>query len=79
MSWAVSGVNIHWSDFLVMGGWMMFGRVICQIGAARAPLEVKFFGLHAVLDPVVPHMHCSGAFLSGCAMENVVGSAVVCF
>jgi len=49
-------MEICWSDSLMMGGGMVFGEIICTVGAARLPENVKLALLDPILDPIESHV-----------------------
>jgi len=70
-------MKIGWADSLMMGGWVMFGKVVCLVGGAWAPKNMILPLLLAITEPVKLHMHGLGAFVLDSVIGNITGSVVV--
>ncbi len=55
----------------------MFGEIICPVGGAGAPENVKLSLMLAVTEPIEVHVHSFGAFLLDSVIGNPAGSVVV--
>jgi len=49
-------MEIGWLYSLMMGGGMVFGEIICAVGAARLPENVKVALPDPIPDPVESHI-----------------------
>ena len=61
----------------VMGGGMVFGKVISKIIHARSPVDQELALAGPVLDPIKAHVDCLGSFLFESFIGKVLDSGVV--
>ncbi len=64
---------------LVMGQWVVFGKVIGSIEFALRPVEVELTLCNLIFQPVIPHVKSFGAFHADLGAEYVMRSGVVGF
>jgi len=57
---------------------MVFGEIICTVGAARLPENVKLALLDPIPDPIELHVDGLQPFLFYSVIGNAASSAVVC-
>ncbi len=57
---------------------MVFGEIICTVGRAQLPENVKLALLDLVLDPIEWHVDGLGLLLFHGVIGNAASSAVVC-
>jgi hypothetical protein len=51
---------------------MMLSEIISQIGVTYHPTNIELVLFHSVFDPLESHVHCFGAFLLECVIENAI-------
>jgi len=66
------------SDSLMMGGGMVFGEIICMVGTARLPENVKLALPDPIPDPIELHVDGLGLLLFHSVIGNAANSAIVC-
>jgi hypothetical protein len=71
--------EIFGSHNFVMGGWVVFGDIVCKILVAWVPMiDLKLFLLNSVFEPVETHVKGFGAFLTDKRCENSISCGVIC-
>lgn len=59
---------------ILMGGGMVFCKIIYKIGGARAPIDKDVALGNAISHPVEMHVNGFGLMLAYCQVDNVSGS-----
>jgi len=62
----------------MMGGGMVFGEIICTVGRAQLPENVKLALPDMILDPIELHVNGLGLLLFYGVIGNAASGAVVC-
>jgi hypothetical protein len=57
----------------------MLSEIISHIGVTWRPTNIELVLFYSVFDPVEYHVHCFGAFLSDCVIDNTICGGVVSF
>ena len=71
-------MEVDWTHFAVVGGWMMFCEVITFVVFAGLPINSKLPLSNAIAHPVKAHVNGFGAALLDSAIGNAGGTGVVC-
>ena len=61
-----------------MCGWMVFSKVICQVFLSAVPADVELSLLDSVYEPAESHINCFASVLFEDAVDNTIGSVVIC-
>ena len=62
----------------MMCGWMVLSKVICQVFLAAVPADIELSLLDSVYEPVESHIDCFASILFEDAIDDAIGSVVVC-
>ncbi len=46
----------------MMGQWVVFREIVCQVGSPRSLVDPELSLGLAIVEPVETHIHCLGAF-----------------
>jgi len=71
-------LEVDGPDFPVVRGAMMFGKVVAPIFITRGPKHFELTLLDSVFQPIKPHVNGLAALLFNCAVDDAIGSSVVC-
>ena len=71
-------MNTDWSHLLVVCGWMVLSKVICQVFLSAVPADIELSLLDSVYEPVESHINCLTSILFEDAIDDAIGSVVVC-
>jgi hypothetical protein len=61
----------------MMGWWVMLAKVIAQICFSWCPIDAELALFGAVFYPIEMHVHCSGALLFDCVIDNAAGCGII--
>ena len=71
-------MNTDWSYLLMMCGWMVLSEAICQVFLSAVPTDIELSFLDSVYEPVESHINCLASVLFEDAIDDAIGSVVVC-
>jgi hypothetical protein len=72
-------MQIVWSHALVMRWRMMLSEIITHIGVTRLPSYIELVLFNSVFYPVEYHVHCFGALLLDCVIDDAICCGVISF
>jgi hypothetical protein len=58
---------------------MMLCEIVPHIGVTWRPPNIELVLFYPVFDPVESHIHCFGAFLVYCVIDNAICGGVLSF
>jgi hypothetical protein len=64
---------VSWSDFDVVGWWVVFGEVITMVGFAASPSDTELVLFDPVLNPIELHIHGFGMLEFGAFVGKAIG------
>jgi hypothetical protein len=70
--WRVFVMLIVWYHAFVMCWIMILSEIISHIGVTRRPTNIELVLFHSVCDPVEYHVHCRGALLLDCVIDDTI-------
>ena len=57
---------------------MVLSKVICQVFLSTVPADIELSLLDSVYEPVESHINCLASILFEDAIDDAIGSVVVC-
>ena len=72
-------MEIDTADSFVVEATVVFGWIVSEVVEAWFPVNVEHTLADAVAQPVESHIHCFGAFLFDCFVDDACCCAVVSF
>jgi hypothetical protein len=70
--WRVFVIQIVWYHALVTRLRIMLSEIITHIGVTRHPTYIELILFNSVFDPVEYHVHCFGALLLDCVIDDAI-------
>jgi len=70
-------MEVDWTHFAMVGGWMMFCEVIPFVVFAGLPISSKLPLSNAIAHPVKVHVNGFGSFLFHGVIDDSFGTSVV--
>jgi hypothetical protein len=77
--WRVFVMHILWSHVLVISWRMVLSEIITHIGVTRCPTYIELVLFNSVFYPAESRVHCFGALLLDCVIDDAICGGVVSF
>ena len=71
-------MKINRSHCSVVGGWEVFGEIVCEVVLSFFPVDVELSLANSVSYPVESHINGLGSFLLDCVIDDAFCTGVVC-